>query len=128
MSTVEHSTEFNKNLTVADLLGIEDTSIVKLPIPEWNGNVFIKSLSAHERSEIEDLFMGVMQKNSGSGKFRRELIRRTLVTEDGTRMVEDEAMANHLMKKNANAVERIFDKACEVNGFRQKDVDTLKKK
>jgi len=117
-----------KDLTLTNILGTDDKTSERIEIPEWNGYVYIRVMSAKERSEIEDLCIKIQESKKETGKFRRELIRRTWVQADGTPMITDDAIATHMMNKNAMAIERIFEKSCEVNGFRQKDVDTLKKK
>lgn len=117
-----------KDLVINDILATEDKTIEKLPIPEWKGNVYVRVMSAKERSEIEDLYMRITESKRDTGRFRKELLRRTWVDKDGVLVMSDNALAEHMMGKNALAIERIFEKSCEVNGFRQKDVDTLKKK
>jgi len=117
-----------KDLTFVDILGIEDKSIVRHFVEQWNGNVYIRNMSAKERSEIEDLYMKISESKRDTGKFRKELIRRALVDKEGNSLIADDAMAEHIMGKSALAIESIFEVACEVNGFRQKDVDMLKKK
>lgn len=116
-----------KDLTFADIVQIEDRAIKQFFVPEWDGNVYIRVMSAKERSEVEDLFTA-MKSNQNSGKFRKELLRRTWVNADGTVMFVDDAVAQHLMGKSAIAIERIFEESCRLNAFLEKDVDTLKKK
>jgi hypothetical protein len=117
-----------KDLTINDILGKEDKVTERLEISEWGGCVYIRIMSAKERSEMEDLFMKINESKKETGKFRCELIRRTWVDHNGALMITDDALASHMMGKNALAIEKIFEKACEVNAFRQKDIDTLKKK
>jgi len=116
-----------KNLTIQDILGIEDKKIEPLDIPEWEGTVYLRIMSAQERSELEDIFIK-MKANAQTGKFRKEMLKRTLVDVTGQHLISDDAVATHVMKKNALVIESIFEKACEVNGFRERDVETLKKK
>jgi hypothetical protein len=117
-----------KDLTINDILGITDSGVERLFIPEWGGSVYIKVMTAKERSEIEDLFLKINETKKETGKFRREMIRRTWSDKDGNLVITDEALATHMMGKSALAIEKIFERACEVNGFRQRDVEALKKK
>lgn len=117
-----------KDLTIGNILGKEDKTAECLYIPEWDGNVYLRNMSAKERSEMEDLFIKVQETKKDTGRFRCELIRRTLVDAAGNIMITDDAIATHIMSKNALAIEKIFEKACEMNAFRQRDIDTLKKK
>ena len=118
----------DKELTINDILGIEDKEVEKLDIPEWKGFIHIRMMSAKDRSEMEDLYYKINESKKETGKFRKELLRRTWVDSNGNPMLSDDAIASHIMGKNAMIIERIFEKSCELNGFRQKDVDTLKKK
>jgi hypothetical protein len=118
----------SKDLTIADVFGVEDKLSESLDIPEWGGRIYVRVMSAKERSEIEDLYIKITDAKKETGKFRKELIRRTWVDKSGNLMIIDDAVATHMMNKSALIIERIFEKACEVNGFRQKDVEVLKKK
>jgi hypothetical protein len=118
----------SKDLTIADVFGVEDKLSESLDIPEWGGRIYVRVMSAKERSEIEDLYLKISDAKKETGKFRKELIRRTWVDKSGNLMITDDAVATHMMNKSALIIERIFEKACEVNGFRQKDVEVLKKK
>jgi len=117
-----------KDLTITDILGIDEQTVVEHPIKEWNGIVYLKVMGADERSELEDLFMKIRGQNKGSGLFRKELLKRVLCDRKGENLLPDDAHATQFMKKNSLVIEQIFEHACELNGFREKDVDTLKKK
>lgn len=117
-----------KELTINDILTTEDKKFEEVEIPEWGGVLFVRVMTAKERSEIEDLYLKVNEAKKDTGKFRRELIKRTLCNSKGESLITDDAIAEHMMGKSALIIERLFEKACEVNGFRERDVDTLKKK
>ena len=117
-----------KDLTLNEILAIQDCDIQSVDVKEWNGKVYVRVMNAKERSEIEELFLNVKDKKKGVGSFRKEIVKRCWVNKDGSRFVPDDATANLLMEKNSNAIETIFEASCELNGFRNKDVDTLKKK
>jgi hypothetical protein len=118
----------SKDLTIQDILTIEDRKIARVYVEEWDGWIYIRVLSAKERSEIEDLFAKMSNSKMESGKFRKELLKRTWVDKSGDMVIADEAVATHMMNKSATAIEAIFEASCEINAFRKKDVDTLKKK
>jgi hypothetical protein len=118
----------DRDLTIEDILTLEDKEIQRVEIEQWDGFIYIRLLSAKERSEIEDLFTKMQGKNLDSGKFRKELLKRTWVTKSGNPMLTDEAIAQHVMNKSATAIEEIFETSCEINAFRKKDVEELKKK
>lgn len=117
-----------KELHINDILTVEDKTFEKVEIPEWNGFVFIRVMSAKERSEVEDIYMRVSELKKDTGKFRKELLKRTLCNSKGEPIITDEAIAEHMMGKSALVIERLFETACVVNGFRERDVETLKKK
>ena len=116
-----------KDLSIADILAIEDKPIHKMEIEEWNGVIYVRTMDAEERSQLEDIFAKIKVAGN-TGRFRKEMLKRTLVKKDGTPMLEEDVVASQFMKKNSQIVERIFEKCCELNGFRERDVETLKKK
>ena len=119
-----------KDLTSNDLLALESNALEEMEVAEWNGKIYLKVMSAVERSAIEDFFMKIKESKKDSAKFRKEMLRKTMADKEGNLLLADEAVANSLMAKPGQALvlESIFEKACQVNGFREKDVDTLKKK
>ena len=117
-----------KELSINDILSIEDKQLEKLEIKEWNGCIYIKTMSAKERSELEDLYMRMKSSKSNTGKFRKEMLRRTVTNSNGALLLSDDALAEHFMTKSSLVIENIFERACELNGFRERDVETIKKK
>lgn len=118
----------NKELSIVDILNTKDISIKKVDIEVWDGYVYVKSMSATERAEIEEFYNQSKGKKGIASKFRKEIIKRTLCDCNGTLLINDDQTLTHLMNKNAEAIETIVEKACEVNGFREQDVDEIKKK
>lgn len=116
-----------KALNFNDVLGADDLPIVDVEVPQWGGFVGVRTLRADERAEIEKHF-AKKKPSDDPGGFRRLLLKSTLVNPDKTPFIpEGDEYATQFMKKNAEAIETLFEKACELNGFRQKDVEQIEK-
>lgn len=115
-----------KQLTLTDVLAIDDLPVEWCYIEQWGGSVGVRTLRADERAEIERQFS---KKRPGEdpGAFRRVLLLSTLVNADKTPFLPDDECAKAFMKKNAEAVETLVEKALSINGFRAKDVEALEK-
>lgn len=117
-----------KCLSSADFLSADDLPIVPVKLPDTYGKdacVYIRTLTAHERSELEKRFTKTRPEDE-PGQFRSAVLVRSIVDEAGARMFTDKDSAA-LMGKSASVLETIFEAACERNGFRDKDVETLSK-
>jgi hypothetical protein len=92
-----------------------------VPVPEWGGDVFIKTLSGTERDAFEDSYASDKMRN-----FRSRFLVLTLCDESGDRLFAD-GEVEQLGKKSAIVINRLFDKAWAVNAFRTEDVEALGK-
>lgn len=96
-------------------------------IPEWGGvKLRVRSMSAIEKAEIEKSWAR-RDATKDPGRFRADVLAQTLKAEDGTPVGSAEQIYQVIMNRNAEIVERLFDAACRVSGFREKDVETLAK-
>jgi len=108
-------------LTAEQILGSDDLPIERVPVPEWGGHVFVRSMMAEERDAFEQL-----QLSSGVINARGRLCVQVIVDGAGKRMFED-AQAAALGKKGAGPMDRVFSVACRLNGFGAKDIEELEK-
>lgn len=90
-------------------------------VPEWSGEVFIKTLSGTERDAFEESYASDKMRN-----FRSRFLVLTLCDESGERLFADNEV-EQLGKKSAIVINRLFDKAWAVNAFRTEDVEALGK-
>jgi len=96
-----------------------DFKVDKVSVPEWGGDVCIKTLSGTERDAFEEGYAEQKMKN-----FRARFLVLTLCDEKGERLYSDEEAAE-LGGKSAVVLNRLFDAAWALNAFRTEDVDAL---
>lgn len=111
--------------TIEEILATDDAHRETVPVPEWGTDVLVVSMSAEERADIEKRWAR-KDASSDPAAFRADILERSLKKQDGTPFATTEQI-KALLKKNANAVESVFEKACQVSGFSKKDVKELEK-
>lgn len=113
-------------LTRDDILGVDDKVYEDIEVPEWNGSVRVRGLSGTQRDDYES---SIIQQNGNDRKVnltnaRAKLVARCLVDEGGHLLFTlDDVRA--LGRKSARALERVFDKARELSGMAEGDVERL---
>ena len=117
-------------LSVADILALDDLPREKVSVPEWGGDVFIRTMRGDERDEFEGA-EALFRKSAGKGPramrgFRARLLVFTVCDEAGRLLFAPEQAAA-LGQKSSAIVSRLFDVAAKLNGFTQSDVEELEK-
>lgn len=107
-------------LTKEQILAAQDRKTKTVDVPEWGGQVFVRSLTASERDTYE---VGVAEDRKQRQdnplhkvNMRARLAALTVCDEKGQRLFAD-IDAVELAKKNASVVDRIFDAAIELNAM-----------
>lgn len=98
---------------------VSDCKLERVPVPEWGGDVFMKTLSGTERDQFEDGYAEQKMKN-----FRSRFLVLTLCDEKGERIFGDDDAAE-LGAKSSVVLNRLFEKGWAINAFRPEDVDSL---
>lgn len=107
-------------LTKEQILGKDDSHILKLEIPEWDGYVYVRAFSLGER---QLLFQDVKDKDPLISFVN--IIAAGVCNEKGERLFsEDEAKL--LISKNAAALQRCKEAIWEINGLNL-EVEAVKK-
>lgn len=111
-------------LTKDQILAANDKPTKDVPVPEWGGDVRVRTMSASERDQWEN-------ETYGSGKvntvdFRARFVALCLVDEAGVRVFTDEEVAE-LGTKSAAAMQRVFNAAQTLNALTGKDIEELEK-
>lgn len=111
-----------------DILDYDDIKVEVVPVPEWGKNaaVRLKVLSAAERDAFEASTVttkGGRQKPN-LANLRARLVSRCMVDADGNRVFESGDVAR-LGQKSSAALDRLFAKCQELNGFSEKDIEEL---
>jgi hypothetical protein len=115
-------------LTREQILEARDMRVEKVKVPEWGGEVFVRSLTAAERDDFE----GSIVTRDGSkldfsiANIRAKLVARTVCDEAGNRIFTD-ADILLLGEKSAEPVDRIYDVAQRLSGLSDKDMEELEK-
>jgi hypothetical protein len=109
------------------ILDAKDLQTEDVPVPEWGGEVRIRMLTGEERDAFEASMVEL--KKDGSAKANRENVRARLlvlciVNENGEQMF-NRADIKLLGRKSAKALERVINKANELNGISEKDIEEL---
>jgi len=116
-------------LTRDQIFAIDDIKIEKVNIPEWGGEVWVKGFTGAERDAFE---ISIMEFREGKKpklvleNMRAKLCVMTVCDEKGNRIFKDGDIPA-LGKKAAKALSVIFDKAQELNGLSDEDVEKLSK-
>ena len=118
-------------LTRSQILEVKDfPEAVRVSVPEWGGDVLIRSMSASERDMYEQDLVAARVGNKDTGvkvtNVRARLLAFVIVDEEGNLLFsEDDIVA--LGKKSIVAVDRVFAKAQNMNALTQADVEALEK-
>ncbi len=111
-------------LTKEAILAADDRPTELVSVPEWGGEVKVRSLSGKERDTFEKTLAagkGVDLRN-----IRARLVATCAIGDDGKQLFtagDVEALGD----KSARALDRVFSVAQRLNGFTKADVDELVK-
>jgi hypothetical protein len=116
-------------LTKDQILAADDMGLLKVEVPEWGGEVYIRVFMVGERDSYERMVQ-LSRLSAGGGVLpvngRSELLWRVLCDEKGSLMfsVDDVEV---LSKKSGAVMGRLFDMAMKHNYLREEDVQQLGK-
>ncbi len=120
------STVLNKQ----DILQVKDAVIELVEVPEWNGSVYVRSISAAERGLIEEGAAKFKENKGKADSFARtytvKMASLAICDENGVRLFEDKDIAL-LQQKNAAPISRIAEIASRLSGFSKQDLEELEK-
>lgn len=95
---------------------------LKVPVPEWGFDVYVKVLSVGERDSYENLWLS--RGKGGVKDFRSEYLCRVLCDESGKRLYGDGDVAE-LADMDGSILSRIFDIAASHNKLTETDIREL---
>jgi hypothetical protein len=101
------------------ILAAGDIKLDKVAVPEWGGDVYLKTISGIDRDQFEEGYSEQKMKN-----FRARFLVLTLCDEKGDRLFTDAEVAE-LAKKSSLVLNRLFEKAWGFNAFTNEAVDDL---
>lgn len=91
-----------------NILAANDTKIKKVDVPEWGGEVYVKSLTGSQRDSLTNIPREQM--------FIKMLVL-SLVDEEGKSLGFTDADIPALEEKNIGVLARVFQVACSLNGM-----------
>ena len=105
------------------ILSANDRTVEVVAVPEWGGDVTVKTMSGTERDAFEQSIVQGKDKMD-LANVRARLCVRCIVGDDGERVFGDgDAIA--LGAKSAAALDRVFGAAQKLNGLSADDVEEL---
>lgn len=112
-----------KELSRADILAVDDLKKEKLSVPEWGGEIYIRTMNGMERDGYEEWAAGAGRSLKG---IRGRLAALCIVNAAGERLFSDEDIPA-LGQKSAAALERVVKAAMRLNAVTDDDVKELEK-
>ncbi len=113
-------------LNAENILAAEDAvPPVKVSIPEWGGDAYIRVMSGCERDQWELLAEEGIKKKTHAN-IRASLLVATLCNKDGKRLF-GHGQADALGKKSSIVIDRLFDISQKINQLKESDIDDLEK-
>ena len=108
-----------------DILNANDLKTETVQVPEWGGEVNVRTMTGAERDAFESKIVG---KNGGVNmqNIRARLVSLTMVDENGDRIFSDDDV-KELGRKSAAALDRVFTAAQGLNKISDEDVEELAK-
>jgi hypothetical protein len=113
-------------LTRDDILKADDLGLLKLRVPEWGDDVYIRVMTVGERDAYENEFLQAKNKNCGVDNFRAKFLQRVLCDEKGHLLFGPEEVAL-LAGKSARVMSRLWEAAMKHNALSDEDVEELAK-
>jgi len=108
-----------------DILNIKDLPTETVNIPEWGGNVIVRTMTGLQRDEFEQAVFHDGIKDLTN--IRARLCSMSIVDGTGKTLFSDSDI-EALGKKNAKALDRVFAIAKKLSGIGRAEMNALKKK
>lgn len=104
-----------------EILALADQAFEDVPVPQWGRTVRVGSMTAADRDDWEmEAYLERKATNSAPKNVRARLVARCVIDEAGERVFKD-ADIEALGRKNAKALDVLYDAAIRVNGIEQKE-------
>ncbi len=113
-------------LDMSSINAVQDLNFEDVPVPEWGGEVRVRTMTGTERDAWEaSLSPAGVKGGPDLANLRARLLVKCLVDAQGGRLYDDEAV--FLGAKSAGALERLFVVAQRLNGLGTSAVETAEK-
>lgn len=116
-------------LTKQQILAASDLKTEAVPVPEWGGDVIVRTMTGADRDAFESSLITVDAEGkrvSDLSNMRAKLVAMTVIDDNGDRLftAEDIGALSH---KSAAAIEAVFKVAQRLNGMGASAVDDAAK-
>jgi hypothetical protein len=111
-------------LSAEQILSSQDANLLRISVPEWGGEVFVRVMSVGERDSYERLWIG--KRETGIENFRTEYLARVLCDDTG-KLLFTRADIDALADKSGAVMGRLFDAAMSHNQMTEGDAEQLGK-
>ena len=111
-------------LTKEQIFSASDANLLKLHVPEWKGDVYVRVMTVGERDAYENEWQ--RKRETGVDDFRTKFLVRCLVNESGERLF-DNGDVQRLSQKSAKVMNRIWLAAMEHNNLSDESIEELAK-
>lgn len=107
-------------LSKNEILAVDDRQVVSVQVPEWGGEVGVRTLMGSERAVYEDI---IMRQDHG-GKLNEAVA--LFACDENGKPIFTAADVEALGKKNSVALLRVFRKGVEINRLEPKAMEEAK--
>lgn len=125
---VEEPIVVGPQLSLADILEVDDSELRQVDVPEWKGSVYMKNMSGHERDKFETM---CIKQTDGKKKVDVKNLKAmllSLVICDATgKLLMARNDVDRLNGKNAAVINRLNKIAQEINGIGLDENEELEK-
>lgn len=111
-----------KTLTKEEILAAQDLKTETVDVPEWGGQVIVRTMTGLERDRFESSIMQGGQRNYEN--LRSKVVVSTVVDAEGNSLFTLKDV-EALGKKAANVIDRVFTVAIRLSGMTGKEMEEL---
>ena len=115
------------SLTKEEIFAVNDRPLVLVKVPEWDGEVYVKTMSGIERDTFESDYLDAKEKGRVRVNIRATLVAMVTCDENGKKLFSASEAQKLGEEKSGAALDRIFDVAQGVNKISDKDIKELEK-
>ncbi len=111
-----------------DILQANDLEKELVSVPEWGGEMYVRTMTGEERDQMEAAMIrrNGKKQDINLANFRARLAAATMCDENGRAIFSVEDVAA-LGQKSALALGRVVEVAMRLNGISQRDVEEITK-
>lgn len=113
-------------LTSEAILGADDLPRRKVSIPEWKGDVWVRTMTGAQRDELELRAMGGPNAAQNLKNIRAWMAAQTICDASG-RLLFAANDIDALGKKSGAALDRVFEEAQKLNNLGKDDLEEIAK-